>query len=106
MYGFSAQNSGQKGSFFTKMDAVRQIPWLKFNPVHLINHNIGVMGVNMARLWDEGDRVSEWLSEIIQLWESGAVRPVVHCEVPFQEVQEAHRILHDRENIGKVVLIH
>lgn len=106
MFGFSAQNSGQKGSFFAKMDAVRQIPWLKFNPVHLINQNIGVMGVNMARLWDEGDRVSEWLSTLMELWASGTLRPVVHCEVPFQEVQEAHRILHDRENIGKVVLMH
>ena len=106
MFGFSAQSPSQKGSFFTKLDAVRQIPWLKFNPVHLINHNIGVMGVNMARLWDEGDRISEWLTELITLWESGTVRPVIHREVPFKEVREAHRILHDRENIGKVILIH
>ena len=106
MFGFSAQSPGQTGRLMSKLNAVRQIPWLKFNPVHLINHNIGVMGVNMARLWDEGDRISAWLSELLGLWESDILRPVVHQQVPFTEVHEAHRILHDRENIGKVVLIH
>ena len=41
----------------------------------------------------------------LNLWEEGVVRPVIHAEVPFEEVAEAHRILHDRENIGKVVLV-
>lgn len=106
MFGFSAQSSGRRGRFFEKLKAASQIPWLKFNPVHLINSNIGVMGVNMARISDEGERVSGWLAEILTLWEQEIIRPVVHAEVPFAEVAEAHRILHDRENVGKVVLIH
>jgi NADPH:quinone reductase-like Zn-dependent oxidoreductase len=106
MFGFSAQSTGKKGRFFEKLKAASQIPWLKFNPVNLINHNIGVMGVNMARLGEEGERVSQWLSELLKLWENEQIRPVIHAEVPFEEVAEAHRILHDRENIGKVVLIH
>ena len=106
MFGFSAQSTGKKGRMFEKLKAASQIPWLKFNPVHLINRNIGVMGVNMARLGDEGERVSQWLSALLELWEKEQVRPVIHAEVPFEEVGEAHRILHDRENIGKVVLVH
>ena len=105
LFGFSAQSTGRQSKLVQKWRAISQIPWLKFNPVHLINHNIGVMGVNMARLWDEGDRVSQWLERILELWEQGVIRPVVHAEVPFDQVGEAHRILHDRENVGKVVLI-
>jgi NADPH:quinone reductase-like Zn-dependent oxidoreductase len=106
MFGFSAQSPGRQGALFTRLRAVSQIPWLKFNPIHLINNNIGVMGVNMARLWDEGERVSGWLESVISLWGDRVIRPVLHAEVPFENVAEAHRILHDRENIGKVVLIH
>jgi NADPH:quinone reductase-like Zn-dependent oxidoreductase len=105
MFGFSAQSQGKTGSLFQRVGAAWQIPWLKFNPVHLINSNIGVMGVNMARLWDEGERVTQWLEKVLSLWEEGVIRPVIHAEVPFEEVAEAHRILHDRENIGKVVLV-
>ena len=105
MFGFSAQSSGRSGAFMNRLKATWAIPWLKFNPVNLINQNIGVMGVNMARLWDEGDRVSQWLEQLLALREQGVIRPRVHAEVPFEDVQEAHRILHDRENIGKVVLV-
>lgn len=35
---------------------------------------------------------------------SGGIRSVIHRVLPFGEVEEAHRILRDRENIGKVVL--
>jgi putative PIG3 family NAD(P)H quinone oxidoreductase len=34
----------------------------------------------------------------------GVVRPVVHTSLPLSEVAEAHRIVEDGENIGKVVL--
>jgi NADPH:quinone reductase-like Zn-dependent oxidoreductase len=30
---------------------------------------------------------------------------VVHAAVPFANAGEAHRILADRENVGKVVLV-
>lgn len=106
VFGFSAQTAGTRGRWFQTLKAASQIPWLKFNPVNLMHSNIGVLGVNMARLWDEGDRVSGWLDSVLQRWEEGDLRPVVHAEVPFDQVAEAHRILHDRENLGKVVLIH
>ncbi|MDF3129112.1 NAD(P)H-quinone oxidoreductase [Kiritimatiellaeota bacterium B1221] len=48
------------------------------------------------------------LSDLVKnLWpefESGEIRPVIHQVVSIQEVEEAHRILQSRENLGKVVL--
>ena len=104
-FGLSSGTSGEQPSVLTRLRAVASIPFLKFSPLHLINHNIGVMGVNMNRLWHEGPRVSGWLVELLTLWEQGVLRPLVHAAVPFEQPAEAHRILHARENIGKVVYV-
>ncbi len=104
-FGLSAGTSGQDKDAFAQLKAVAGIPFLRFNPLHLINHNIGVLGVNMNRLWDEGERVAGWLGELMALWEQGVLRPVVHARVPFSDPAEAHRILHARENLGKVVYV-
>lgn len=36
---------------------------------------------------------------------SGKLRSIIHRTLPFAEAEEAHRILRDRENTGKVVLM-
>jgi NADPH:quinone reductase-like Zn-dependent oxidoreductase len=104
-FGFSAPATGDKRNLFATLSSLVAVPWLKTNPIALINENKGVMGVNMGRLWDEAERARGWLLELTALWEQGVVRPLVHAQVPFDNAKEAHRILHDRENLGKVLLI-
>jgi NADPH:quinone reductase-like Zn-dependent oxidoreductase len=105
MFGMSSNAQGSTRRLLPMLQNVRQIPWTRLMPTWLINHNVGVVGVNMGRLWHEGDRVAGWLRELFDLWEAGHLRPVVHATVPFDTPGEAHRILHDRENLGKVVLV-
>ena len=38
------------------------------------------------------------------LFEKRTIAPVLHKVLPIAEVDEAHRILRDNENVGKVVL--
>ena len=45
------------------------------------------------------------LQFLMDLWQAEALRPRIHAKVPFDQASEAHRILHDRENTGKVVLV-
>ena len=104
-FGFSAQATGNKSSMLSTLRAAAAIPWLRVNPVTLMNENKGVMGVNMGRMWDEAERITGWLQELMALWEQDVLRPHVHATVPFSSAPEAHRILHDRENFGKVVLV-
>lgn len=105
-YGFSANNGGaSKASVFNTIKAVAQIPWLLFNPVSLINANKGLMGVNMARMWDQPVLLGGWLRSLLQLWEKGEIRPRVHAAVPFSQAARAHQMIHDRANLGKIVLI-
>lgn len=43
--------------------------------------------------------------EIMRFFEKGKFKAVIHKTLPFTEVKEAHRILENRENLGKVVLM-
>jgi NADPH:quinone reductase-like Zn-dependent oxidoreductase len=105
-YGFSV-NAGGAGrrNVFQVIKNLLSTPWMLFNPVSVINANKGVLGVNMGRMWTETERLGGWLNELLALWSRGVIRPHVHAEVPFSRAPEAHRLLHARENIGKILLI-
>jgi NADPH:quinone reductase-like Zn-dependent oxidoreductase len=81
------------------------VPWLDTNPIRLMDQNKGVFGINVGHMWDESDRLAGWLAQLLELWTRGQLRTQVHAAVPFSDAPEAHRILHDRENLGKVVLV-
>ncbi|MCO4748131.1 MAG: zinc-binding dehydrogenase [Proteobacteria bacterium] len=104
-FGMSATSSSDTRSLLSVAQAFWQVPWRRVNPISLMNENKGVLGVNMGHMFDERARLAGWLQEIFDLVEKGVIRPHVHATVPFSQAAEAHRILHDRENLGKVVLV-
>ncbi len=103
-FGFSAGSPTATSGKLPMIGAALSVPWMKFNPLSLMNENVGTMGVNMGHMWEERERLAGWLHQLLELWSQGILRPVVHATVPFDNAKEAHRILHDRENIGKVIL--
>jgi NADPH:quinone reductase-like Zn-dependent oxidoreductase len=76
-------------------------PWWK--SLAVLNENKGVFGLNMLKWWDrEGlDRVLEPLKDAL---EKGEYSPVVAESFPFERAAEAHRLIAERRNVGKVVL--
>ena len=79
------------------------MPWWK--SLAMMNENKGVFGLNMLSWWQtEGNlrRVIEPLAEDLA---SGALEPVVAEAFPFERAAEAHRFIHERRNVGKVVLV-
>lgn len=56
-------------------------------------------------MWGETDRLREWMSEILQGYTDGWVRPHVSAVFPLEKAGEAHRMLEERRNVGKVVLV-
>jgi synaptic vesicle membrane protein VAT-1 len=105
-FGFSARSaSAGRPGLWHQLTSLAAVPWTRFNPVSLMHGNQVVGGVNMGRMWSHGERVAGWMSELVGLWEQGVLRPNVHAAVPFDDPAEAHRILHARENVGKVVLV-
>ena len=81
------------------------IPWRSFSPLRLINANKGVLGVNLAHLWDMEDEIGRWAQKLINLYERRQIRPFVDKAFPFSQAAAAHAFLEERKNRGKVVLI-
>ena len=79
------------------------MPWWK--SAGIMNENKGVFGLNMLSWWDrEGslDRVTEPLMAGL---EKGDLKPVVAEAFPFDRAPDAHRLIEERRNVGKVVLV-
>jgi NADPH:quinone reductase-like Zn-dependent oxidoreductase len=65
-----------------------------------------IVGVNVLRLWDNWDsQEMPWVEPLSELLERGSLRPVVAETFPFEEAPDAHRMLMERRNVGKVVLV-
>jgi NADPH:quinone reductase len=80
--------------------------WEEINPALLVGRNVGVQGFYLGRLMARRpDIVSEAAGELLDLWTSGAVKPVVGAEFPLAEAADAHRLIEERKHVGKVVLV-
>ena len=80
--------------------------WKDVSPTWLVGRNIGVHGFYLGRLVGRNpDLVARAATDVLRLWEGGAVRPIVGAELPLEEAAEAHRLVESRESTGKVVLV-
>lgn len=76
-----------------------------FNLLDQMSASKSVIGLNVLTLWDDRGTLEPWLAPLTELLDAGVIRPVVAAEVPFSRAGEAHRMLSERRNVGKVVLI-
>ena len=80
--------------------------WPEISPANLVGRNVGVQGFYLGRLMrHEPALVAEAVGGVLQLWESGAVKPVVGAEFPLADVERAHELVESRKSTGKVVLL-
>ncbi|MEU9312164.1 zinc-binding dehydrogenase [Streptomyces sp. NPDC048256] len=65
-----------------------------------------VIGFQMAHIARGKPELYErWRRELWQLFEEGALKPVVHKEFSLEDAGEAHATIESRANSGKVVLV-
>jgi len=80
--------------------------WPELSPAALVGRNVGVQGFYLGRLLrHEPEVVGQAVGELLALWQTGALRPVVGAEVPLDEVDRAHELVESRRSVGKVVLV-
>jgi NADPH2:quinone reductase len=80
--------------------------WTELQPAQLVGRSVGVQGVYLGRLLRHApDVVSAATGELLELWRSGAIQPVVGAELPLAEVERAHELVESRRSVGKVVLL-
>jgi NADPH:quinone reductase-like Zn-dependent oxidoreductase len=102
-FGASQVAAGERRSPVRAARVLALMPW--WNTMKLMSESRSVIGLNMLRLWDTHGTLDEYIRPLTEWVEQDAIRPVVAKEFPLEEGAAAHRYLHDRRNVGKVVLI-
>jgi synaptic vesicle membrane protein VAT-1 len=103
VYGFSAAaGPAGKKNLFRAGKALLETP--RFHPLKLMGSNTAVIGVNLGRLQSRGAVLRKEIDEIFKLYAAGKIKPVISKTFPLTEAAAAHRYIHERKNIGKVIL--
>lgn len=107
-YGLSEVQTGEKRNLPGLLKGVARMttatmPWWK--SLMILNENKGVFGLNMLWWWEREGSLSRLMEPLAAGLESGIYEPVVAASFPFAKAADAHRFIHERKNVGKVVLV-
>ena len=102
-FGASSVTDGEKRNLLTAAKTVVRMP--RFNLVKQMSESKAVIGLNMLRLWDDRKTLDPWVDPLRALMDDGTIDPVVAEAFPFDRAPDAHRMLAERRNVGKVVLV-
>jgi NADPH:quinone reductase-like Zn-dependent oxidoreductase len=103
IYGFSVcVGKSGKRNLLRGLSGLLQTP--RFHPLKLMSGNISVIGISLGGLQARPALLQGEIDEVFRLYGSGKIRPVVGKTFPLAQAAEAHRYIHDRKNIGKVIL--
>jgi NADPH:quinone reductase-like Zn-dependent oxidoreductase len=108
MYGASELSSDGKRSLAKIARGLARmplatIPWWK--SLNVLSENKMVGGLNMLSWWDREQNLDRILEPLGEMLDQGAFEPVVAEAFPFERAGDAHRLIAERRNIGKVVLL-
>ncbi len=101
-YGMSSAVGGKKRSRLREWRELLTLPF--YTPLRLMRDNKSVAGLNMMRMWDEVETLREWMAQIVTWYDEALFRPEIDKTFPFNKAADAHEHLHNRENVGKVLL--
>jgi NADPH2:quinone reductase len=80
--------------------------WEQLDPAPLVGRNLSLHGFYLGRLMrHEPELLRDAIGELLELWSSGAVRPLVGASFPLEEAGQAHELIESRRHVGKVVLV-
>ncbi len=104
-FGFSSLVTGKKRNLWHAVTSL--LSKHKVNPITLMTQNVGVFGLSLARLWEERELLAEGLATLVERAAAGTVTPTISATYPLTAsgAARAHHDLHDRKNVGKVVLV-
>ena len=102
-FGASSVAAGERRNVVAALRTVVRMP--RFNLVKQMSESKAVIGLNMLRLWDDKGSLDEWIGPLREMLADGTIRPLVAQSFPFDRAPEAHRLIAERGNVGKVVLV-
>ncbi|KAM3625440.1 uncharacterized protein V6R79_012071 [Siganus canaliculatus] len=105
LYGASNMVTGETKSFFSFAKSWWQVE--KVNPIKLYEENKVVAGFSLLNLLFKNGKsslVKSVMDKLLCLYEQKKIKPVVDSLWALEEVKEAMQRVHDRGNIGKLIL--
>ncbi|KAK9739685.1 Alcohol dehydrogenase GroES-like domain [Popillia japonica] len=105
LYGSSNVVTGETKSFFSAARSWWQVD--KVSPIKLFEENRTLSGFNLRRLMyqqDGSDFVRKAVENVFALYKEGKIKPVLDSTWALEDVAEAMQKMHDRKNIGKIIL--
>ncbi len=80
--------------------------WDPLDTALMVGRNLSLQGFYLGRLMKlRPDVVQDATAELVELWEQGAVKPLVGATFPLGQAADAHALIERREHVGKVVLV-
>ncbi len=102
-FGASSVMDGASRNLLQAAKTMIRMP--RFNLVKQMSVSKAVIGLNMLALWDDVGTLEPWITPLRALIADGTVQPVVAEVFGFDRAADAHRMIAERRNVGKVVLV-
>lgn len=105
LFGSSNVVTGETKSFFSFAKSWWQVD--KVSPVKLYEENKTLAGLNLRQLLLKQGRheyVRNIILQLFQWYNDGKIRPIIDSVWAFEDVAEAMQKMHDRKNVGKIIL--
>lgn len=77
---------------------------LSLSTLKLMQANKAVCGFHLGYLKDE-ELISQSITKLMELYCQGKIKPKIDSRFHFEEVADAMRRMHERQNVGKVILL-
>lgn len=75
-----------------------------YNPLFMISSNKGIFGYHLGHLIKHPEMVKSAASHLLTMYDEGKIKPTIDSVWAFEDVGKAMARMHDRKNIGKVIL--
>lgn len=105
LYGSANVVTGETKSLFSLAKSWWQVD--KVSPIKLFDENKTLAGLNMRHLmYQQGGatHIQNVIDKVFALWSQGKIKPVIDSTWALEDVPEAMQKMHDRKNVGKILL--
>jgi NADPH:quinone reductase-like Zn-dependent oxidoreductase len=102
-YGASSVLKGERRSIGNAARTLLRTP--RFNAMKQVGASKTVIGLDTVAIWDSKGDLGELIGPLGPLVLDGVIDPDIAASFPFTRAADAHRLITERGNFGKVVLV-
>lgn len=102
LYGFAQAGTPRGISYLRGARGLLAMGLLR--PYGLVTSNLTLTGFNLSVVPNQVPLLREHAAELLELWRSGVIRPILGERFGFERLPDAHRLLASRGSVGRVVV--